>query len=410
MRKMRKVVAPVLAVMILAGMTALSVTAATPDTINVSLRIEGVEDTLFYDREVEIAAGATVDELMALVNEKDETLGIVSDDGSYISEIAGLAASAYGGYSGWSFRVNDIAATVGQNLVFLEDRDEVVYYYGDPWGEPGMQYPIPDLSRLFSSGVISFMSTDEVYDEDWNMTLVKNPVIGATVTFNGEDYITDDNGEIIIPDKAGLSGMKSLQIERYDEGAGVPTVLRLAPDYKMYIPFTDTPDDAWYEPAIIFCVGRGMFIGTDAEKNLFSPGTEMTMAQLFTVLGRIAGEDFSVQSSDPWYASARDWAVENDIIAEDAFTAEANVTREMFIYMFYLTTGLAGTYDMTASYDITVAVDYDNIDENYREAVSWAVASGIISGTTSAALTIAPNVEITRAQVCQMLLNYYMED
>ena len=407
MRKLGKATAIVLAAtMMIAGISGLFAVAAGPDTINVSLRIEGVEETLYYEKSIEIASGATLEELMTMVNDRDETLAVVSADGTYISEIAGLSEGAYGGFSGWSFRVNSTAPTFGQNLVILEDRDEIVYYYGDPWGEPGMQYPVPDLSKLYNGGVIGFFSTDEEYDEEWNVTLVKNPVAGASVTFNGDVYITDENGEIAIQDITGVAGIHSLQIERYDEEAGVPTVLRLAPDFEMYVPFADTPDDAWYEHAVIFCVGKGLFIGTDSAKNLFSPGMEMTMAQLVTVLGRIAGEDFSAPS-DPWYASARDWAVENGIIADSAFTAGENVTRETFIFMFYLAAELAGTYDMTVSDDITAAVDYDEINVNYRGAISWAVASGIISGTSSTSLTIAPGDEITRAQVCQMLLNYY---
>ena len=269
-----------------------------------------------------------------------------------------------------------------------------------------MQYPVPDLSRLYSAGVIKFTSNDEEYDEDWNVSIVKNPVEGAAVTFNGVIYTTDADGEIVIASKSGIAGMQSLKIERYDEGTGIPTVLRLAPDFEMYVPFADTPEDAWYEIAVMFCVSKGLFIGTDTANNLFSPSTDMTMAQLVTVLARLAGVDVSAES-DLWYAQARDWAIENDIIEETAFQAGAIVTREMFINMFYLTAGLAGTYDMTVSADITEAADYDNISEVCLEAIAWAVASGIIRGTSDKALTISPTGIVDRATVCQMLYNYY---
>ena len=409
MRNLKKTIALAVMISLLIGITAISVSAEPPGKISVSLRIEGVEETLYYDKAIEIAAGSTIEDLMVLANELDDAIGIVitGDPGeTYIPEIAGLAQGTHGGYSGWSVMVNNIAPTVGQSQVELFDGDIVVYYYGDPWGEPGMQYPSADLSKIYSDGKISFTSDDAEYDEEWNVSLVRNPVVGATVNFAGKVYITDDNGEITIEDMAGIAGMQGLTIDRFDSESGVPTVLRFAPDFLMYVPFADTPADIWYEIPVMYCVNRGLFIGTDAAANAFSPMKNMTMAELVTVLGRIAGEDFSAPST-PWYASARDWAVDNDIVEEDSFDAGASVTRETFIYMFYLTAGLVGTYDMTVSADISTATDYDEINDGYLDAVAWAVASDIIHGTSGAALTISPDVEVNRATVCQMLLNYY---
>ena len=410
MRKLRKAIALTVTVLMIAGMMVINASAEDPGTITVALRIEGVTETLFYDNAIEIGAGTTVEDLMAQVNENDDTIGIVISDtewgGTYISEIAGLKEFDYGGYSGWLFRVNGTNPTVGQSFVNLENGDSVTYFYNDAYGVAGMQYPVPDLSELYSAGIIRFMSEDEEYDDEWNVTLVRNPVAGATVTFNGVVYTTDENGEIVVESTAGIAGMQGLKIERYDEETGVPTVLRFAPDFEMYVPFADTPADEWYEIAVMFCVSKGLFIGTDSANNLFSPKADMTMAQLVTVLARLAGADVSA-GSDPWYAEARDWAIENDLIEETTFRAGAIVTREIFISMFYLAAELAGTYDMTVSADITGADDYDNISESCMEAIAWAVASGIIRGTSDKALTISPTGIVDRATVCQMLYNYY---
>ena len=407
MKKMRKTIAFFMAMAMLAGVAALAMEDS--GTITVALRIEGVEEMLYYDY-ILIGEGSTVEDLMRVVGGIEDELGIViesySTGDTYISEIAGLAEYEYGGFSGWSFRVNDVSPTVGQSLVFLEDGDRVVFFYGDPWGEPGMQYPYADLSRLYSEGLVGIFSDDEEYDDDWNMTQATNPVAGATVTFAGTVYTTDEKGEFAIADKAGLAGLKSLQIERYDKEAGVPTVLRLEPNTVIYVPFADTPPDEWYSYAVWMCVVGGMFIGTDTERNLFSPETDMTMAQLATVLGRIAGNDFNASPTTPWYASARDWAIENGVISEGKFEAVAPLTREEFIHMFYLTSEIVGVYDMTVRADISDAVDYDDISEEYLEAISWAVASKIIRGTDSSALTISPDFVVNRATVCQMIVNY----
>ena len=63
---------------------------------------------------------------------------------------------------------------------------------------------------------------------------------------------------------------------------------------------------------------------------------------------------------------------------------------------------------MEAAADISSAVDYADLNEDYIQAISWAVASGIIIGTSEDELTITPGFEINRATACQMLLNYFM--
>ena len=412
MKKIRRITAIFIAMLMLAGMTAIQASADGELSMTLSLQIEGVGETLFYDTQVVIAAGSTAEDLMRQISDENEDLGIVFDNyawgDAYISEIAGLEEYGYGGLSGWLFRVNNIAPTVGMTYVVLEDGDNIVFFYNDAFGEPGMQYPYVDLSRIYSCNVITFFSDDEVYDEDWNVSFETNPVAGATVELGSNVYVTDENGEILLDSIAGIAGVLSVQIERYDEESAIPTVLRFAPDYAIYIPFADTTDGEWYLDAVEYSVRAGYFEGIDSALNLFAPLSITTSAQLVTILGRIAGETFDV-SADPWYKESLEWALENGIMDEDEFNAEDAVTRETFIQMFYQTALSIGSLDMTATADISAAVDYDEISEENREAIAWAVAVGLIRGTSEDELTILPDFEINRAQVCQMLLNYYKE-
>ena len=408
MKTITKAVAFILAVMMLTGMAALSAAAEEIETITVSLRIEGIEENIYYNTGLVLPVGSTVADLVDVINGMDDTPEIVMSDGSfgaYISAIDDLAEFSFGDMSGWSYRVNGADPSFGISHYELEDGDSVIYFFGDPFGV-GMQYPAADLSMLLSEGVIVFTSIDTTYDADWTPVISENPVMGATVTFNGRLYFTDENGAITIEDKTGLAGFNALKIEKYDEESGVPTVLRFAPDYTVYVPFADAPDGEWYSDAVMFCVGEGYFIGVNLARNLFAPLQQMTVEQLITVLARIAGVDVAAPS-DPWYAASLEWAIENEIVDADAFASGTNVTREEFIFMFFLTAALAGDYDMTVRADITEAVDFDDITEDYIEAVSWAVASGIISGTDDNALTIDPGLEINRATACRMLFNYY---
>jgi len=409
MRKFRKITALILTALLLAGLTALTASAEDAGSISVGLRIEGISENLYYNADITLPAGSTVADLVTVVNGIEGAPKITVSDstyGAYVSDIGGLSEFAYGAMSGWNYRVNDVEPSVGISVYDLKDGDSVVYFYGDPFGV-GMQHPIADLSRLYSNGVIAFTSADTEYDENWTPTVAIKPVAGATVTFDGAQYITDADGGITLKSTDGIAGFHAVQIERHDPDSGVPTVLRFAPGAELYLPFSDTPDtSAWYFDAVKLCVRDGYFIGADAARNTFDPSGLMSMAQLVTVLARVAGAGIDAGAS-PWYASALAWAVDNKIVAADEFVPGEPVSREKFIYMFYLTAALTGSYDMTAAADITDAADYNKITADYQNAVSWAVASGVIKGTDSSALVIDPSVNVSRATVCQMLLNYF---
>ena len=377
--------------------------------ISVGLRIEGIKEYLYYNTAIELAAGASVEDLLRAVNGMEGAPKITftgSARGTYVSKIDELAEFDYGGFSGWQYVQNGAAVSTGIANTKLGDGDSIVFYYSDQYGDAGFQIPIIDVSSLINSGIIRFKSNDTTYDETESPTTAVKPIIGATVTFNGARYTTDAKGEILIKDKSGISGFRDLQIEKYDEETDIPTVLRFAPDYTIYVPFADMLPGEWYEPAVCYCVEAGYFIGVNTPANLFAPLNKMTMAQLCTVLARISGADVETPTM-PWYANALKWALENEILTDIEFNAGANVTREVFIYMFYLTAARLEGYDMSVRADIKGASDYKDVSEKYRDAVSWAVASGIIKGTSSNVLTISPRVEVNRATVCQMLYNYY---
>ena len=409
MKNVRRIIAIAMVAVILAGMSAFSAFAEDSEKVRVTLRIEGINECMYFNENLYLDAGATVADLMLMINDQEDAPDVVIADatwGAYVSSIGGLEEFKFGSMSGWNYRVNGEEPSFGISLYELNNDDSIVYFYGDPFGV-GMQHPEIDTTALFTEGVIKFTSSDTTYDEEWTPTIQENPVAGATVTLDNEVYTTDENGRIKPAGGTVASGFHQVQIERYDEETGVPTILRYEPGYNLYIPFKDTPESAWYEEAVLFCVSTGYLIGTNPAQNIFGAMSKMTMAQLITVLARIANADLA-ESTTPYYASALEWAVKNEIIAESEFEAGAFVTRETFIYMFYLAVGLVGTYDMEAAADISSAVDYADLNEDYIQAISWAVASGIIIGTSEDELTITPGFEINRATACQMLLNYFM--
>lgn len=210
---------------------------AADKTMNLTLRIEGINENVFYDSvEVPYTDTLTLQEALAFVDSEDDSISITGIDAAYITDVNGDTAGHFGGWDGWLYTVNGVEAAVGIDGMQLADGDSILLYYGDPYGV-GMQYPVADTADI-SKGIIRFTSSDTKYDADYNATVTVNPVVGATVTWsNGDvtaDYTTDDNGEISIDKDLLTQGDHAVQISKFSD-AGIPLVLRYAPDYTVNV-------------------------------------------------------------------------------------------------------------------------------------------------------------------------------
>jgi hypothetical protein len=416
MKKLKSTLAIVLAAAMLCALCVTAsaagtilISAQTNSEITVELRIEGQLKNLYHKTVFlpvkageDTTAAATVIDLLKYIDGFEGAPEITitqSAYGDYVSAVDGLSEYANAETDGWMFTVNGVAPDVGMSAYPLLDGDVVVLYYSDAYGI-GFQIPEPDISKLLTTGLVTFTSRDTTYDEGWNPVTVTNPVVGAGVKWDGADYETNEQGQIAV---AKTAGYHELQIEKYDVTTGIPLVLRLAPDYRIFVPFTDMVSGAWYQQAVRFGVDSGFFKGVG--NNEFAPTKKMTMAELTQVLYRIADEPEI--TATPWYAPAYDWAVENGLYPSDLFVPTISVTREEFIYLFFKTVTLIGEDDVSLRVDIKEATDYDAITTGYRDALSWSVAAGLIQGVDEGALTIKPKSDITRAEVCQMLLRYF---
>lgn len=219
---MKKLTAFIAAAVMAIGTFSVNAFAADAEK-TISLRIEGKSKTYFYGN-VTTTAG-NVAELMTQVNNDnaDVTMDIQqSDYGTYITgingDVAGSIEPAF--YDGWSDIINGVAPSVGIDGQEVKDGDVIVFYYNDEYGSHGFAYPEIDASKV-NEGVLKFTSQPIVKAVD-----------GATVTIDGENYTTDENGEIIIAEKLRTNGEHSLQISKVAED-GIPLVLRYAPDYKV---------------------------------------------------------------------------------------------------------------------------------------------------------------------------------
>lgn len=209
-----------------------NVSLAADDEITVTLRIEGVEENIYYD---EVTTDKTV--LTDILKEIDESNDSFEADiqassyGSYLVAINDDVSGKFGGYDGWMYTVNGEVAPTGIDTTYIKDGDTVVFYYGDPYGV-GFQTPIVNLDNI-KDGVIAFTSMDEVYAPEY--AVLENPIEGAKVTWYYGDnlsktYVTDKDGKIQLENGSLEKGAHKLTIEKASE-AGLPMVLRFEPDY-----------------------------------------------------------------------------------------------------------------------------------------------------------------------------------
>ena len=171
-------------------------------------------------------------------------------------------------------------------------------------------------------------------------------------------------------------------------------------------PFTDVPIGQWYTEAALWCNSKGYITGTSA--TTFSPNVALTRGMFVQILARVAiGNDlddytykgkFSDVKSDAWYAKAVQWAIDNNVTggtSATAFSPNSPVTREQLATFFYAYARSKG-YDVSASAGLGKYTDAGQISSWATNAIKWAVAEGLISGTSET--TVSPKTSATRAQ------------
>lgn len=178
------------------------------------------------------------------------------------------------------------------------------------------------------------------------------------------------------------------------------------------LPFVDVPSDAWYADAVESVVNAGLMNGTSP--TTFSPNSTTDRAMLVTVLYRLEGSpavtklaDFTDVADGTWYTDAVAWGAANGIIdgyGNGKFGPLNPVTREQTATILYRYVSYKGR-DVSERSALSGYVDGDAVGDWALEAVEWAVADGLISGTNTNA--ILPRGYATRAQIAQILARLY---
>ena len=261
------------------------------------------------------------------------------------------------------------------------------------------QYPVTGEKTAEGGSVAC--STDYAARGSW-VTITPSPKPGYRVgsvtvtTANGDPVEVKDNGDGTYRFLMPAGGVNvSVNFVREDESAE-ETQSRF---------FVDVPAGTWYTDAVAWAVENGITNGTD--ETHFSPDLPCTRAQMVTFLWRAAGTPEPVGGEMPftdvekgsYYEKAVLWAVEQGItkgVSETEFAPDDTVTRAQTVTFLYR---FAGAHVEAKAIFADVPAD-----AWYGEAVAWAYANGITTGTGDT--TFSPEDPCVRAQIVTFLYCY----
>ncbi|MDD6527159.1 MAG: DUF4430 domain-containing protein [Oscillospiraceae bacterium] len=250
MKALKKSVSLLLALIML--MSACCAFASAASDIKVNVRIEGINDKLFYGN-VTVPSGATVLDAIKQADSVSSKIKVTVKNGAYgayVTAVNSEKEKTFGGYDGWNYRVNGVDPSVSMDKYKVKSGAKIILYYGDPYGK-GMQYPVADTSML-AAGYLSFKSTDTVYRADGTTKTTESIITGYILEWglgNGAtvDLYPDENGLVYIDKEFLTKGEHSVQIIKTDD-SGMPLVLRFAPDYMINV--TEIADEKSDNPTI----------------------------------------------------------------------------------------------------------------------------------------------------------------
>lgn len=153
--------------------------------------------------------------------------------------------------------------------------------------------------------------------------------------------------------------------------------------------YSDIDYGQWYLESIAWVAQRGFMSGLSGTTQMAPYGTTsraMVVTMLCRVSGGVTGSVGSLAfpdvSRNEWYSGTIAWGVQNGLVSgygDGTFRPDQDVTREeaaIFLMRYAQMRGL----DTSARADLSAYPDDDEVSPWGAQAMSWAVATGIISG------------------------------
>lgn len=179
------------------------------------------------------------------------------------------------------------------------------------------------------------------------------------------------------------------------------------------LPYTDVPADAWYIDTVADVYEKGLMTGLD--ETTFGPSDFLARAQFATILYRMEDEpDVTFEQKFPdvttgqFYTESVLWAADAGIVtgytSNGYFGPSDNINREQMAVMMYRYAKYKG-YDTSAQANLNTFPDHASVNVFAKEAMSWCVAEGIITGDKG---NLSPQKSANRAE-CATIITRYLD-
>ena len=192
------------------------------------------------------------------------------------------------------------------------------------------------------------------------------------------------------------------------EVSGTVAVYQVGGEPLSVLPFTDV--EARDAQAVRYVCENGLMAGVSADR--FEPNGTLTRGEAVTALWALEGRpvvndlmDFSDVDPAASYGEAVRWAASEGIAGGyggGLFGPDDPITREQLAVMLYRYARHEGDDTAQGGMAIREFTDFAQISGYAAEAMTWAVESGVLTGTATD--TLAPGQAATRVQTAQALL------
>lgn len=163
-------------------------------------------------------------------------------------------------------------------------------------------------------------------------------------------------------------------------------------------PFSDVTEADWFYKEAVYVKEQGLMLGSNGK---FNPNAATSRAMIWMILARLDGTD-TTPTDNEWFGVGKAWSIANGV--SDGTDPNGSITRQQLAVMLYryaMGKGCVKTGDYA---DLSAYADADSVSDYAREAMSWAVAVGLLNGTADGRLN--PLGTATRAHVAVMLYRF----
>lgn len=160
------------------------------------------------------------------------------------------------------------------------------------------------------------------------------------------------------------------------------------------MPFVDVYSGHWFYESVNYVWMHYLMSGVSETQ--FAPAEPISRAMIWTILARMHGVSTDITPGAAWYAQGMLWVVQQGV--SDGTDPAGGITREQLAAMLWRDAGSPGD-----GADLSGFGDSGSVSGYAQGAVRWAIANGIMQGTSG---MLHPKDPASRAEAAAMIARY----